>query len=120
MREIRYSPFPPGYDFESALAAQTIWGGLTPPKATLGGAMGHISGQVTAQDILDSQMSTKFVYMFDTVRYRDIFPATKTCITEFCWQITATGDPLAFLLTKPTKDFFSYALHNEVNRTRTV
>lgn len=116
--DIRNSIFPKGHDFDGALSSQESWEGLLPPKTTLAGGIAPTTGLISPQDIWDSQRGSKFIYLYGTVHYRDVFPSTKIHITRFCWQIMSEGDPFTFLPNNPAHTLkFSFLLHSEHNNT---
>lgn len=116
--EIRNSLLPANYGFihdtdpASGIIGpnQTIWGGNAPRGAA-----------ITPQDILETQVYRKFIYLWGWAKYRDVFPATSQHTTRFCWLILVTGDPMKFdpivVGQPPTPGTvsFQYLQHTEGN-----
>jgi hypothetical protein len=93
--ELRNSPLPLGFNFSSSTPTG---GGLLGPGATANGGMAPAmpGAAITPQDIKDVQNGTKFLYLWGSARYHDVFPKTPQHVTRFCWAIIVDGDPFAF------------------------
>jgi hypothetical protein len=92
--EIRNTMLPSGYSF--SYRDDDIGTGIIPPKAELMGGVAPQGGAITAQDISDSQLGKKFIYLWGIAKYYDVFPDTPERIFHFCWLIVAVGDPFTF------------------------
>ena len=119
--EIRNTSLPPNYPFN--YQSFNVAGGTIPPKFELqGGLAPHPPDSgVTPQDIIDSQLGRKYIYIWGWVKYRDVFPGTEEHITRYCFLITPVGDPLKFVPNTPGQPptlgtlAFPYIYHNEGN-----
>lgn len=85
---LRDLPLPEGFDFSyQGDAGDTLVG----PKQTIGASRAVILDD----DLLAIQEGKKFLYIWGTITYRDVFENTPVRTTEFCTEIIRVlGDPL--------------------------
>jgi hypothetical protein len=95
--ELRNSTLPPNFNF--------VEGTVPPGPGMLGPKSSAVAGNapllpaaaISPQDIADIIANKKFLYLWGWAKYFDQFPNTPKHQTHFCWQITAAGDPFAFV-----------------------
>lgn len=92
--EIRDTMLPEGYAFN--YSRDDVGKGLIPAKAEIMGGLAPQAAPITAQDIADSQIGKRFIYLWGVARYFDVFPDTPERVFHFCWLVVAVGNPLTF------------------------
>jgi hypothetical protein len=108
--ELLDAPLAPGYSFtQDDLPKRRA---LLPPKGEIESESRDFSGT----DLAAVKTGTKFLYVWGTAKYRDIFPSTPEHITKFCvFARSITGDPtMPWNATTNIMDiaFATYERHN--------
>jgi hypothetical protein len=55
-----------------------------------------MAAAISPQDIADAMSGKKFIYVWGSVRYSDVFERTDERLTRVAWQILPSGNPFTF------------------------